>query len=269
MLKKIATVTVSTLLLASSAYAQVVATYSGKDITSDQVMEKFRPMLDMQPEIKGKKFSELEKELQNELVNRYVHYRLIDDEASKKGILNRADVQEKLKLVEQQIVHQVFIEEYLEKNVTDKMITAEYEKLKKELAGKKEIKTSHILVDSAEKANEIKKKLDKGESFEAMAKKHSADKGSAAKGGQIGYTVRGQLVPEYETAANSLGKGKISDPVKSQFGWHIIRLEDKRDIKVPTKKEAAAGLRQKLRSEILPEYIASLEKKAKVEYKGR
>lgn len=267
MIKKITTIALSTVFLASTAYAKVVATYSGKDVTGEQVIEKFKPMLDMQPEIKGKKFSELEKELQKELLTRYINTALVENEVHKSGIKNRADVQEKLKLVEQQIAHQVFIDEYLEKHITDKMINAEYDKLAKEVKGKKEIKTSHILLDTEEKAKEVKKQLDSGKSFEELAKKHSKDKSTALKGGQIGYTLRGQLVPEYETAANGLEKGKISAPVKSQFGWHIIRLEDKRDAKVPSKAEVTPGIRQKLSQEVLAKYIDGLQKNAKVEYK--
>lgn len=267
MIKKITMLTISTLLFAGSAYAQVVATYSGKEVTGEQIIEKFKPMLDMQPEIKGKKFSELDPGLQKELANRYVSYQLIDDEVSKQNIKDREDLKAKMKLIEEQMTHQIFMEEYLDKHVTDKMVNAEYEKLKKEMTGKKEIKTSHILLDSEEKAKEVKSKLDKGQSFENLAKEYSKDKGSAAKGGQIGYTIRGQLVPEYETAASALEKGKVSGPVKSQFGWHIIRLEDKRDAKAPTKEEAMAGIRQKLNAEALSKYLESLEKKAKVEYK--
>lgn len=267
-MKKLLIIFLSTSLLASTAYAKVVASYSGVDVTDTQVMDKFKPMIEMQPENKGKSFSDLDKNIQDALVHNYINIKLVEEEAEKQKIRDNPEFKQRFTMVEQQMVHQFFIEKYLEKNVTDKMIEDEYKKILNQMKGQKEIKTSHILVDTEEKAKEIKKKLDKGEKFEKLAKENSKDQSSAVMGGQIGYTLRGQLVPEYETVAFALEKNKISDPVKSQFGWHIIKLEDKRDAKAPSKEEAMVGLRQKLGAEKLQEYILSLEKKAKVEYKN-
>lgn len=266
-MKKLAVLFMSASMFASTAYADVVATYAGGDITDSQVMEKFKPMIDMQPEYKGKSFSQLDKQLREMLVRNYISARLIEDEAVKQKIRENKEFKERFAMVEQQMVHQFVIEKYLEKNVTDKMVEDEYNKIVAEMKGQKEIKTSHILIDTEEKAKEIKKKLDSGEKFEDLAKKHSKDETSAVRGGEIGYTIRGQLVPEYETVAFALPKNKISEPVKSKFGWHIIRLDDKRDAKLPSKEEAMAGIRQKLSAEKLGAYFESLEKKANVDYK--
>ena len=147
-MKKLATLIMSTCLFATSAHAKVVASYAGGDVTDKQVMEKFKPMIDMQPDSKGKKFSELDKNLQDALVKNYINSQLVEDEAKKQGIRQNKEFKERFKMVEQQMVHQFFIEKFLEKNVTDKMVQDEYNKIAKEMKGQKEIKTSHILVDT-------------------------------------------------------------------------------------------------------------------------
>lgn len=269
-MKKLAVFFLSASILSSVALAddsKVIATYVGGNVTESQVMQQFKAMLDMQPETKSKKFSELDKQLQEALVRSYVNIQMLEEEAKKQNIRESQEFKDRFKLVEQQMVQQVLIEKYLQQNVSDKMIDEEYSKLTKELKGQKEIKTSHILVDSEEKAKEIKQKIDKGEDFAKLAKENSKDEGSKVKGGEIGYTMKGQLVPEYEATAYALAKDQVSNPVKSQFGWHVIKLVDKRDVKVPTKQEAEAGIKQNLNNKALEKYFGTLSDNAKIEFK--
>ena len=266
-MKKLAVVFLSATLLSSSVLAtkgNVVGTYTGGEVTSDQVMEQFKPMLEMQPANKDKKFSELDKNIQEVMVRGYINQKLLDKEADNLGIRNSAEFKNKIKAAETQLLQQELIERHLKTAVTDKMVNDEYEKLAKSLKGQKEVKASHILVDTEETAKEIKKKLSKGSNFATLAKEFSKDEGSKVNGGELGYVMKGQLVPEFESKAFAMKKDEISDPVKTQFGWHIIKVLDSRTAKVPTKEEAENGIRNKLSREAIEKYFATLAEKANV-----
>jgi parvulin-like peptidyl-prolyl isomerase len=269
-MKKIAIALLSATLISNSACAEnknVVATYSEGDVTSDQVMEQFKPMLDMQPENKDKKFSELDKNVQEMLVKGFINQKLFEKEAEKLGLRNSPEFKKKAKAAEDQLLQQELIERQLKTAVTDKLVDEEYNNLVKELKGQKEVKVAHILVDTEETAKEIKKKLNKGSKFEDLAKEFSKDEGSKVGGGELGYVMKGQLVPEFENKAFSMKKDEISDPVKTQFGWHIIKALDSRDIKAPSKEQALNGIKAKLSRAAIEKYITELADKAKIELK--
>jgi parvulin-like peptidyl-prolyl isomerase len=270
-MRNLAIIFLSTLLFTSNVIAyepKIVATYSGGNITDTQITEQFKPMLDMQPQSKDKKFFELDKNLQELLIKSYISQKLLAQEADKQGIKDQADFKEKLKsklqLIESQMLQQELISNYLKTAVTDKMVEDEYKKFVDGLKGQKEIKTSHILVNTEEEAKELKKKLDKGTKFEALAKEFSKDEGSKANAGELGYVRKGQFVPEFESKAFSMKVGEISDPVKTQFGWHIIKIIDSRDIKLPTKEQLMEEIRAKLSNEAVESYVSKLYNQANV-----
>lgn len=267
-MKKLAIIFLSASVLSSVAFAgdvdKVLATFKGGEVKESQVMQQFKPALDMAPANKDKKFSELDANLQEALVKGYINFKLLEQEAKNQGIENLPEFQEKLNKAKAQLVQQELLERFVKSAVTDKMIDAEYDNLVAKLKGKKEIKVSHILVDNEKKAKDIKVKLSKGGKFEAIAKESSRDEGSKANGGEIGYVIQGQLVPEFENKAFSMKVNEISDPVSTQFGWHIIKVSDIRDVKIPTKEEARAGLNDRLGAEAVQKYFADLASKADI-----
>lgn len=270
MMKKIAIALLATTLFTNAACADsgnVVATYSDGKVTSEQIMEQFKPMLEMQPENKGKKFTDMDKNMQEMLIRAYINQKLFEKEAEKLGIRKSAEFKKKLKTAEDQLMQQELIERQVTAAVTDKALDEEYKKLVQNLKGQKEIKTGHILVETEEAAKDLKAQLDKGSKFEDLAKEFSKDEGSKANGGEIGYVLKGQLVPEFEEKAFAMKKGEVSGPVKTQFGWHIIKVTDIRDVKVPTKEQAMNGLKNKLSREVIEKYVANLSEKAKIELK--
>jgi foldase protein PrsA len=135
------------------------------------------------------------------------------------------------------------LEPYIE--ISEEDMKAYFEQNKDALSQKEEVKASHILVDTEEEANEIKAKLDKGEDFAELAKEHSKD-GSSVKGGDLGYFGRGAMVKEFEDTAFSLGIDEISEPVKSEFGYHIIKVVDKKEAKEATYEEAKDKIKDAL-----------------------
>lgn len=255
-------------LMSSVAFADtVVATYIDGQVTSEQVMAKFKPMLDMQEENKGKNFNELDKNVQELLVKSYINQKLLDKEAEKLNIRSTDEFKKKMKSAEELIVHQELIERQTKASVTDKAIDEEYNNLVKSLKGQKEIKASHILVENEETAKEIKKKINKGAKFNALAKEYSKDEGSKVNGGELGYVMKGQLVPEFENKAFAMKKDEVSDPVKTQFGWHIIKVLDSRDVKIPTKEQALNNIKAKLTNDAVKAYLNELADQAKIEMK--
>ncbi len=266
-MKKLAIAALSASILTSNAYAKVLATYSGGDVTEEQIMKEIKPSLDANPNSKVKKFSDLDKKMQEALVKAYISKSLLEKEASKSGIASSTDFKKKLQTVEKQMVQKEFMDRHIKKTVTDKKVDAEYEKMKKELKGKKEVKVQHILVKTEEEAKKLKKELSGGAKFADLAKKHSLDPGSKESGGEIGYFRRGQMVPAFENKAFEMKKGQVSVPVKSQFGWHIIKKVDERDVKVPAKEEAKPMLKEKLSREAAMQYMEELSKKANVTMK--
>jgi foldase protein PrsA len=157
----------------------------------------------------------------------------------------------------------------------EKAATADIKVTEKELkeaykTKKPEIKASHILVQDEKTAKEVKAKLDKGEDFAKLAKEYSQDPGSAQKGGDLGYFGPGKMVPEFEEAAYKLKVGEVSEPVKSSFGYHIIKVTDKKELKPfdKMKPELEKEIkRSKLNPEKLQKAVEKEIKAAKVEVK--
>ena len=263
-MKKLATWLLSATLLSTASYAEEdksLATFKGGEVKTTDVMNQFKDALSQDPTFKDKKFSEFESKMQEALIKGFVNTKLLSLEAQSSGLENTKEFQAKLANVKDQMLQQQVVENYLKKAVTDSMIDTEYNKLVESLKGKEEVKASHILVDTEEKAKEAKKKLSKGAKFADVAKEFSSDKSTSASGGTLGYFTEGQLVPEFEKKAFSMKVGEISDPIKTQFGWHIIKVEDKRKVQVPSKEEAKQGIVTKLNREALEKFFAELGKK--------
>jgi parvulin-like peptidyl-prolyl isomerase len=266
-MKRISIAFLSASLLASSAFAnedKVVATYKGGEVKESQIMQQFQSSLDNQPSAKGKKFSDLNANIQEMLVRGYIHTKLFEQEAKNSNIESSKEFQAKLNIAKNQMIQQELMERYVKSHVDEKMINAEYDKLVASLKGKEEVKVSHILLATEKEAVNIKNRLNKGEKFAKLAKDLSKDEGSKENGGEIGYITSGQLVPEFENKALSMKVNEISSPVKTQFGWHIIMVLDKRPAQITSKEEATANITNRLSRDAILKYVADLESKADV-----
>lgn len=159
---------------------------------------------------------------------------------------------------------------YFDKNVKDQVGEAAaksfYDDQVKGLKPEEEVQARHILVETEEKAKELAGKLKAGGDFAALAKENSKDPGSKENGGMLGFFSRGQMVPQFEEAAFNLKKGDVSAPVKSQFGWHVIKLEDRREKKLPSFEEVKDRIIASMIYRKAQEVAGDLRSKAKVEY---
>ena len=241
-----------------AALAQNAAIVNGKavpkarmDVLAQQLAAAGRPVT---PEMQG--------QLREEVVAREVFMQ----EAQKQGLDGTDDYKNQLELARQAILIRQLFENYRKNNpVTDADVQAEYDKFVAANSGK-EYKARHILVETEDQANKILADLKKGAKFEDIAKKQSKDPGSGANGGDLDWAAPGSFVPEFSEAMIKLKKGETTPaPVKSQFGYHIIRVDDIRQAQLPKLEEVKPQVVQQLQQQRLQKYQEDLRAKAKVE----
>lgn len=205
---------------------------------------------------------ELRKTIREDLINLEV----MVQEATRLGVAKKPDVLQQIELARQSVLAGNYMQDYVRSNpITEDQIKQEYEKLKSRL-GDKEYNTRHILVETEAEAKAIIAQLDKKAKFEKLASEKSKDSGSAARGGSLDWASPGSYVPPFANALKNLKKGEYTKaPVQSQFGWHIIRLEDVRDLKAPPYDEVKPQLQQRLQQQLVQKAIADLKAKAKIE----
>jgi peptidyl-prolyl cis-trans isomerase C len=147
---------------------------------------------------------------------------------------------------------------------TDAAMQKVYQEASKQISGEEEVHARHILVATEAEAKEVKAELDKGADFAELAKKKSKDPG-ASDGGDLGFFTKEQMVPEFSKVAFSLAPGQISDPVKTQFGWHIIKVEEKRTRKAPEFAQVKGQIEGYVMRKAQADYVAKLREGAKIE----
>ena len=245
-------------LSAQGVLAQNVAIVNGKavpktrlDSLAQQVARSGRPVT---PEMEG--------QLREEVIAREVFMQ----EAEKQGLSASEDFKAQMELARQTILIRELFAEYQKKNpIVDAELKSEYDKFATANGGK-EYKARHILVEKEADAKAIVASLKKGGKFEDIAKKQSKDPGSGAKGGDLDWANPASYVPEFSAALTKLNKGQMTEtPVKTQFGYHIIRVDDTRDAKLPTFDEVKPQIAQQMQQQKLSAFQDELRKKAKVE----
>ncbi|MDE1184364.1 peptidylprolyl isomerase [Paraburkholderia sp.] len=243
---------------AAPAFAQNVAVVNGTPIPKARVDALVSQLVHQ-----GQQDTpQLQMAVREELVNREI----LMQEAARKGIPNRTDVKAQVAVAQQTVVLRALIEDFVKTHApTDDEIKARYDSLVKD-AGGKEYHLHHILVDNEQQAKDLIAKIKGGASFEDLAKQFSKDPGSGKNGGDLDWSDPKAYVPEFADAATHLKKGEMTDtPVHTQFGWHIIRLDDTRDITPPPLEQVKAQIVQQIQQEKLQAYEESLRKNAKIQ----
>lgn len=207
------------------------------------------------------KTAELEAAVKEELVRREV----LAQAAAKSGVDKKADVQAQLDLARQGVLIGAYLNEYARNvKIADADVQKEYAGINAAV-GKNEYKARHILVESEGEAKDIIAKLKGGAKFEDLAKA-SKDPGSKDRGGELGWANKANYVPSFSEAMVKLEKGKFTEaPVQSQFGWHVIQLDDVRELKAPPFDEVKPQIIQRMRQQAVEKHILDLRAKAKVE----
>ena len=205
---------------------------------------------------------QLQMAVREELVNREI----LMQEAARRGLPTRPDVKAQIAVAQQTVVLRALIEDFVKNNTpADAEVTARYNARIKD-AGGKEYHLHHILVDNEQQAKDLIAKIKAGASFEDLAKQFSKDPGSGKNGGDLDWSDPKAYVPEFADAATHLQKGQMTDtPVHTQFGWHIIRVDDVRNITPPPLEQVRPQIVQQIQQEKLQAFEEGLRKNAKIQ----
>jgi peptidyl-prolyl cis-trans isomerase C len=245
-------------MVASTAvFAQNIATVNGKPIPKareDAWVEQLKKQ--------GQQDTpQLRQQVKDQLVQREVFMQ----EVAKRGIAERPDVKFQLDVQRQnELIRALMRDELVRSPITDEQVKAAYEEQKKSTGGK-EYKVRHILVESEAEAKDVTAQLKKGAKWEDLAKK-SKDPGSAQRGGELDWAGAGSYVKPFSDAMVKLDKGQMTDaPVQSQFGWHVIKVDDTRDAQFPPLEQVAPQIREALQQQKMAAYADQLRKAAKIQ----
>ncbi len=244
--------------LSLSAWSQNLAIVNGKPVPSSRV-----EALKQQVERSGRPVTpEILAQIKEELIAREIFMQ----EARKRGLETSEDYKAQIELARQSLLIRELFASFQKKNpVTDAEIKAEYDKFVAANGGK-EYRARHILVDKEEEAKTLIADIKKGAKFEDLAKKASKDPGSGANGGDLDWANAASYVPEFSNAMVKLEKGQMTDtPIKSQFGFHVIRVDDVREAQLPKLEEVKPQITQQLTQAKLAKYQDDLRAKAKVQ----
>lgn len=247
--------------LATLAHAEdkVVATINGKAITEADLTvadgEIGADMGNMPPDQK-----------RMSLVEFLIDNQLFAEAAEGKKLSEGPDFESRLNYLKRRALRELYFEKVIKASVSDADAKKIYDDQVKLLKPEEEAQARHILVETEEKAKEIAEKLKSGGDFAALAKENSKDPGSKDNGGDLGYFSRGQMVPQFEEAVFKLEKGGVSEPVKTQFGFHLIKLEDKRTKQPPAFEVVKDRILQNMLLNKASKDAVELRSKAKIEF---
>ena len=236
----------------------VVATVNGSPITEND--------LEMAQGDLGQQFGQLpEDQKRVAALSAAIEIRLLADKADEEGLGDSDAFKERMEFLRRRALHSAYVENKIAADVTEDAVRARYDKEIAATPPANEIRARHILVATKEEADAIIAELAAGGDFEAIAKEKSSD-GAAAQGGDLGYFGPGQMVPPFEEAAFALDVGQVTnEPVQTQFGWHVIKVEDKRTQQPPTYEQVKEQVRTLLFRETYFAAVKTLREAAAVE----
>ncbi len=242
---------------ALSGEDKTVAIVNGYEIKASEVRMAFDDVVGQLPNIPRKLRFPFVVEF---LVERHLLAQL----ANKEGLGNSDDYKRRLAAYQAKALRDSFLAQRIGPKITEAEIKIVYDEESKKLTETERVRARHILVASEKEATELSAKLDKGEKFEDLAKQYSLD-GSKDYGGDLGYFTAPEMVPEFSKAAFELKKGEVSKPVKTDFGWHIIRIEDRKKGAAQPYDQVKGAIRNVLVRKKVQEQLVELRKIAKVE----
>jgi peptidyl-prolyl cis-trans isomerase C len=244
--------------------AQNVAVVNGKPVPKARV-DALMTQISKQAAARGQ---QLPPEFDKLVRDKVVLDEMFVQEAEKRGLAASPDFKSQMEMARENILVQALLADFEQKNpVTDAEIQAEYDKFKGQASGT-EYRARHILVETEDEAKSLIKQIKGGANFEELAKKNSKDPGSGANGGDLDFANPSAYVPEFSQALVKLKKGEMTEePVKTQFGWHIIKLEDTRDAQFPPLAEVKPQIEQRLKQQKAAAFRDEIRSKAKTDYK--
>ena len=202
------------------------------------------------------------------VIGNIVNTRLVANEARRTGLAEDAEIKRRLAGIEAQVLEQEYMSRQLAGQVTDAKLKARFQAFLNENPSRDEVHARHILVKTEAEAKAVVERLRAGEKFEKLARQLSTGP-SGKNGGDLGYFTADRMVPPFSAAAFEIRPGNYTEkPVKTRFGWHVIKVEDRRATKAPSFEASKARMREEMRKTLSDEIIAGLRKKAQVEIFG-
>jgi len=235
----------------------VVATVNGEEIRYQEVIASARQLPRQYQQQLGRIFPAL--------IDRMVDMKLIGDAAQNADLEDSEAVQERMAELRKQVVREVYLQNHVEDYITEERLRQAYEQYKKDNPPQKQVKASHILVEDEATAKDLIKQLEEGAAFAKLAKENSTGP-SSSKGGDLGFFGEGEMVEPFTEAAFGLNVGEVTDqPVKTQFGWHVIKVTDTRTTEPDSFEAKKQELRQQLQQEAVQNLVSDLRGDAQVE----
>ena len=205
------------------------------------------------------------RQVYDQLLETAIVAELVGTEARKQKIQDDPDYKKQVKLLENQVLQRIYMQRQVEKMLTDDVLRAKYDEFAKNMTGKEEIHARHILVETEDQAKTVLTELRGGAKFEDLVKKFSKDQGSG-ENGDLGYFTKDDMVPEFSAAAFALQPGQISDkPVKTQFGWHVIKVEDRRPAQPPRFEDIRDQIKGQLGNQQANQLVEGMRSSAKID----
>jgi len=254
----------ATLVLPMAALAQNIAIVNGKPVPkarADALIKQVQGQAAAQNQ-------QLPPDLEQRVRDKLVMDEIFTQEAEKRGLAATPEYKTQMEQARQAVLTQALLADFVKTHpVADADLKAEYEKFKAQSAGT-EYRARHILVEKEDEAKALIAQIKGGASFEELAKKNSKDPGSGANGGDLDFAAAGSYVPEFSQAMVKLKKGEMTqEPVKTQFGYHIIRLDDTREATFPPFDDVKGQLKQRMEQQKLASFRDEIRGKAKTDYK--
>jgi peptidyl-prolyl cis-trans isomerase C len=195
-----------------------------------------------------------------------INQEVISQEAVKKGVDKKPEIAAQIEIQRQEVLVNAYLQDYLKSHpISNDAVKKEFERIKPQIPTK-EFKARHILVAKEDVAKDITSQIKNGGSFEKLAAEHSTDTGSKARGGDLGWSPATRYVKPFGEALSKLKKGQMTDPpVQTQYGWHVIRLDDERPVKVPTIEEAKPKITQMLQQQLIQKMVSDLRSQSTIE----
>jgi peptidyl-prolyl cis-trans isomerase C len=237
----------------------VVARVNNQELRRSDITQALR---DLPPQVQRQPIDKIYPQLLDQMLGTM----LVSQAGRKARLAEDPEVKKRLALVQDQIIADTYVQRMLKKEITEAKLKARYDKLMKDAPPREEVSARHILVASEADAKAIIEQLKKGADFAALAKEKTTDPAGKTSGGDLGYFTKDEMVPEFADAAFKLKPGEFTQtPVHTQFGWHVIKVEDRRAAKPPTFEQMKPQLVNDLSRELIQEKMKELRATAKIE----
>ncbi len=247
---------------------KIVAMINGEPVTYAQANLRmhFLEGNNQNAQDKNANYESLSAEVKKFVINEEAAHRLIVSQAIKEKVLPKEELDKNIELFKESLLRKVMLQKIANTSLSEEKLRKVYDEESKKIIGQDEIKAEHILVATEEEAKELKEKLT-SENFSKMAKEKSLDKKSAQQGGDLGVLYTGNMLPEFEAAIKDLNKNEISEPIKTKFGWHLVKLISRKPAKILSYDEVKDKIAFEVSREEITKYVNNLLKDTKIELK--